>query len=96
MTWIQDLKVYLREFADDTKLGGAVDSHKDRGFAERFWQIEGLGNHKLHKIWQEQVLDSAPAIAQLWVYVQMAGWEVGEQPCGKGSVGSGWQQVEHE
>ncbi|KAJ7398048.1 hypothetical protein BTVI_129773 [Pitangus sulphuratus] len=52
----------LSKSADDTKLGGAVDSLK--GPAERPGQMRGLGNHQPDEVQQEEVSDSAPGMGQ--------------------------------
>lgn len=44
------LKGIQSKFANDTTLGGAVDSLEDRGPAKTPGQITGLGNHQMHEI----------------------------------------------
>ncbi|KAJ7426053.1 hypothetical protein WISP_19479 [Willisornis vidua] len=47
------------KFADDAKLGGAVDSLEVRETLQRPQQIRGLGNHQLYEEQQGKVPDSA-------------------------------------
>jgi len=51
---------------------------------------ESEGARHVHE--EEQVLGSACGMGQPWLCVQ-AGGRAGQQACGKGSGGSGWQQA---
>lgn len=78
-------------------LDTAVDStgsllRRSSGFPQ--WQWSGksgeLDNHQLYEIEQEQALDSPPDMESSNLYIQIRGWEAGQQPCRKRSVGLGW------
>lgn len=50
----------LSNLANDTKLGGCVDSFEDKEALQRDLDTEELSSHQLYEILQEQVLDSPP------------------------------------